>query len=321
MQDLNDMIFFAEVAEQGGFAAASRVLGVPKSRLSRRIADLEGELGVLLLQRTTRKLSLTPAGEMYLRHCREMRDAAVAASEVISQLQSAPSGTVRISCPVTLARTTIGPLLLRYMTLYPDVHLDVRLIDRPVNLVEEGIDIAIRVRSTIEDSVMMAAKRLQVIHPLLVMSPSQLERQGPVRDPADLLRIDTLDRGADEGQGVWRLMNPDGHIQIVRHTPRLIMRDLPLLKQAAVSGLGAVMLPDYMLHAELANGTLIEPLHGWRGLTNIVYALFFPRRALMPAVRELIDFLSEHVPDIVPTESVPELPGNDVLAPAPRASG
>lgn len=318
MQDLNDMVFFAEVAERGGFAAASRALGVPKSRLSRRIADLERGLGVLLLQRTTRKLSLTPAGGMYLRHCRDMRDAAVSAAEVISQLQSTPRGTVRISCPVTLARTTIGPLLLQYMALYPDVHLDVQLIDRPVNLVEEGIDIAIRVRSTIEDSVMLAAKRLHVIHPLLVISPSQLERQGPIRGPTDLLRIDTLDRGADEGQGVWRLMNPDGHIQIVRHIPRLIMRDLPLLKNAAVSGLGAVMLPDYMLQAELANGTLIELLQGWRGITNIIYALFSPRRALTPAVRELLDFLSEHVPDIVPTENGPGLPGNDNIARAPR---
>ncbi|ULU23518.1 LysR substrate-binding domain-containing protein [Dyella terrae] len=305
MQDLNDMIFFAEVAERGGFAAASRVLGVPKSRLSRRIAELERGLGVLLLQRTTRKLSLTPVGEMYLRHCRDMRDAAVAATEVIAQLQGTPSGTVRITCPVTLARTTIGPLLLRYMALYPDVHLDVRLIDRPVNLVEEGVDIAIRVRSAIEDSVMLAVKQLNVIHPLLVISPAQLERQGPVRDPADLLRIDTLDRGSDDNQNVWRLMNPDGHIQIVRHMPRLIMRDLPLLKKAAVSGLGAAMLPDYMLHAELANGTLIEPLRNWKGLTNIVYALFSPRSALMPAVRKLIDFLYEHAANVVPTEDDP----------------
>jgi DNA-binding transcriptional LysR family regulator len=108
MQDLNDMVFFAEVAERGGFAAASRALGVPKSRLSRRVADLEAQLGVQLMQRSTRRLSLTPAGEIYLKHCAAMRDAAQAAAEAVAQIQTEPSGTVRLSCPVTLAHSVSG---------------------------------------------------------------------------------------------------------------------------------------------------------------------------------------------------------------------
>src|SRR4030095_7995616 len=108
MQDLNDMVFFAEVAERGGFAAASRALGIPKSRLSRRVADLEAELGVQLMQRSTRRLSLTPAGEIYLRHCAAMRDAAQAAAEAVAQVQTEPRGTVRLSCPGTLAQNSGG---------------------------------------------------------------------------------------------------------------------------------------------------------------------------------------------------------------------
>ena len=108
MQDLNDMLYFAEVAERGGFAAAGRALGLPKSRLSRRVAELEAQLGVRLLQRTTRKLSLTEAGELYLRHCVAMRDEALAAGEAVAQMQSEPRGTLRISCPVTLAQGTLG---------------------------------------------------------------------------------------------------------------------------------------------------------------------------------------------------------------------
>ena len=119
MQDLNDMVFFAEVAERGGFAAAGRALGIPKSRLSRRVADLEERLGVQLLQRSTRQLSLTPAGELYLRHCVAMRDAAQAAAEAIAQVQTEPRGVVRISCPITLAQSGVGVLVSQFMLRYP----------------------------------------------------------------------------------------------------------------------------------------------------------------------------------------------------------
>jgi DNA-binding transcriptional LysR family regulator len=115
MQDLNDMVFFAEVAERGGFAAASRALGVPKSRLSRRVADLEERLGVQLLQRSTRRLSLTPAGEIYLRHCVAMRDAAQAAAEAVAQVQTEPRGLVRLTCPVTMAQSRLGAVMPVFM--------------------------------------------------------------------------------------------------------------------------------------------------------------------------------------------------------------
>ena len=115
MQDLNDMVFFAEVAERGGFTAASKALGIPKSRLSRRVADLEAVLGVQLLQRSTRRLSLTSAGEVYLRHCLEMRDAAQAAADTVAQVRTEPCGTLRVSCPVTIAQTVLGELMPVYL--------------------------------------------------------------------------------------------------------------------------------------------------------------------------------------------------------------
>src|SRR6188768_3623530 len=151
MQDLNDMLYFAEVVERGGFAAAGRALGLPKSRLSRRVAELETRLGARLLQRTTRKLSLTEVGEIYLRHCSAMRDEALAADEAVAQLQVEPRGTLRISCPVTLAQSTLGYLVPQFMALYPQVKIDMRVTNRVVDLVEEGIDIALRVRPTLDD--------------------------------------------------------------------------------------------------------------------------------------------------------------------------
>src|SRR5690606_22108081 len=122
MQDLNDMRYFAEVVNRGGFAAAGRALGLPKSRLSRRVAGLEAQLGVRLLQRTTRKLSLTSAGEIYLRHCVAMCDEAQAAAEAIAQVQSEPRGIVRVTCAVTLAQTVVGPILPEFLARHPLVH-------------------------------------------------------------------------------------------------------------------------------------------------------------------------------------------------------
>src|SRR2546427_8010042 len=115
MMDLNDMVYFAEVVERGGFASAGRALGIPKSRLSRRVAELEARLGVRLLQRTTRKLSLTQVGEAYLRHCQAMRDAALAAADTVAEVQTEPRGTIRVSCPVTLAQTVLGELMPQFL--------------------------------------------------------------------------------------------------------------------------------------------------------------------------------------------------------------
>src|SRR5450756_1187939 len=143
MQDLNDMIFFAEVAERGSFTAAGRALGLPKSRLSRRVASLEAQLGVQLMQRSSRKLSLTQAGELYLRYCVEMRDAAQAAHEAIAQVQTEPHGTVRLSCPVTLAQSAMGPLLPGFMKRYPQVRVEMRVLNRPVDPVEDGVDLSL----------------------------------------------------------------------------------------------------------------------------------------------------------------------------------
>src|SRR3954470_4983618 len=123
MRDLNDMLYFAEVVDRGGFAAAGRALGIPKSRLSRRVAELEARLGVRLLQRTTRKLSLTEAGEQYHRHCVAMREQAEAADEAVARVSSEPRGTLRVSCPVTLAQTTIGQLVPRFLAAHPQVRI------------------------------------------------------------------------------------------------------------------------------------------------------------------------------------------------------
>ena len=296
MQDLNDMLYFAEVAERGGFAAAGRALGMPKSRLSRRVAELESRLGVRLLQRTTRKLSLTEVGEIYLRHCSVLRDEAVAAGDAVAQMQSEPRGTVRISCPVTLAQSTLGYLVPRYLALHPQVKIDMRVTNRAVDLVEEGIDIALRVRVDLDNSGSLVIKHLGATTSLLLGSPDQLHRQGKPAAVADLAQLDTLAMAAtSDGKSNWVLVGPDNEEVVFHHQPRYVADDLQTLKLAMLAGTGIGFLPKDLASAELQAGLLVPVLPGWTLRSGRVHAVFPSRRGQVPSVRSFLDFMGEHM--------------------------
>lgn len=296
MQDLNDMLYFVEVVERGGFAAAGRALGIPKSRLSRRIAELESQLGVRLLQRTTRKLSLTEVGAAYLRHCQAMRDAAQAAQDTVEQVQSEPRGTVRVTCPVTLSQTVLAPLIPRFLAQYPLVRLEMQVVNRPINVVEEGVDIALRVRATLEDSATLVVKKLDVTHQVLMASPDYLRRHGTPEHPQQLLEHQVLSMSAFEGVAHWRMRSDTGAEVQVQPPVRYMADDLMTLKLAAQGGAGIGYLPDYMCRQELERGELVHVLPQWSVPPAIVHAVFSSRRGLTPAVRSFLDFLGEFVP-------------------------
>ena len=302
MQDMNDMLYFAEVVERGGFAAAGRHLGIPKSKLSRRVADLETRLGVRLLQRTTRKLSLTEVGEVYLRHCNAMRDAAEAAAEAVEAAQTEPRGTIRVACPVTLAQTTVGPVIASFMERYPQVRIDMRVSNRVVDLVEEGIDVALRVRPTLDDSGSLVVKNMGPSYGMLVASPHALQRQGGPQTPDDLLRMDTLAMSAVDGKTVWKLNGPGGAQHAVTHQPRYVADDLLTLKLAAICGAGVSFLPDYMCRDEIKDGRLVHVLPDWAPPPGLFHAVYPSRRGMVPAVRRFLDFLGEHTSGAGPSE-------------------
>jgi DNA-binding transcriptional LysR family regulator len=294
MHDLNDMMYFAEVVNQGSFAAAGRALGIPKSRLSRRVARLEDELGVRLLQRTTRKLSLTTAGELFHRHCEAMCDEAQAATAVVAQMQAEPRGVIRVACPVTVAQTVVGPLLPEYLKRFPLVEINMAVSNRVVDVVEEGVDIALRVRRTLADTGSLVVKHLGMSHEILVASPGQLERQGGATQPSDLTLLDSVAMSAREGKAVWTLNGPNGAQYQLTHRPCLIADDLLTLKFAIMGGVGAGLLPHYMCVDEIADGRLVEPLAEWSTVPGIVHAVYSSRRGMVPAVRSFLDFLGEH---------------------------
>lgn len=296
MLDLNDMLYFVEVVERGGFAAAGRALGIPKSRLSRRVAELEAQLGVRLLQRTTRKLSLTQVGETYLRHCQAMRDAALAASDAVAEVQTEPRGTIRVTCPVTLAQTVLGELMPQFLQRCPLVHVEMQVTNRPVNLVEEGVDVALRVRASLEDSGSMVVKRLDSSRQILVASPDLLQRQGTPRTLDELQLLDSMAMSAVDGSSSLLLLGPEDREHRLQLQPRYVVDDLLTLKFAALAGSGMCWLPDYMCQDELAQGRLVRLLPEWAPPRGIVHAVFPSRRGLAPAVRHFLDFLGETMP-------------------------
>jgi DNA-binding transcriptional LysR family regulator len=295
MQDLNDMLYFAEVVDRGSFAEAGRALNLPKSKLSRRIADLEARLGVRLLQRTTRKLSLTQAGEIYHRHCVAMREQAEAADEAVAQVQTEPRGTVRITCPVTLAQTTIGPVLPRFLAAHPQVRIDMQVSNRVVDLVQEGVDVALRVRSNLDDSGSLVAKNLGETRGELLASPQLLQRFGAPQDVEHLRNLPTVAMSAADGRASWHLHGPRGAEFELQHRPVYTADDLLTLKFAVLQGVGMSVLPDYLCSEEVRRGELVPVLPGWAPQVGMVLAVFPSRRGMVPAVRRLIDFLAANV--------------------------
>ena len=295
MQDLNDMLYFAEVVDRGGFAAAGRMLGIPKSRLSRRLAELEARLGVRLLQRTTRKLSLTEAGEVYHRHCVAMREDAEAAEEALSVVLTEPRGTIRVACPVTLAQSTIGPLLPRFLERHPHVRVDMEVNNRVVDLVHEGVDVALRVRARLDDSGSLVVKNLGTTNGLLVASPTLQHRVQAAGSVDELHKLPTVAMSAADGRASWKLLGPGGRTFELQHRPCYTADDLMTLRFAVLEGTGMSILPDYMCSEDVAQGRLVQVLPGWAPPPGVVHAVFPSRRGLVPAVRRFLDFLGENM--------------------------
>jgi DNA-binding transcriptional LysR family regulator len=292
MQDLNDLYYFAQVVDHGGFAPAGRALGMPKSKLSRRIALLEERLGVRLIQRSTRHFSVTQIGQSFHAHCKAMLVEAEAAEEAIEVTRSEPRGVVRMTCPVALLDAIVAPMLADFMVAHPRVEIHLEATNRRVDVVGEGIDVALRVRPPpLEDSdlvMRVLAERSQC----LVASPRLVEAHGKPAGPADLSRFPSLDLGVPQNEHVWNLFGHDGAQATVHHRPRFITRSMLALRAAAIAGVGIVQLPTMMVTEQLARGELVPVIPDWRPRREIVHAVFASRRGLLPSVRVLLDFLA-----------------------------
>lgn len=293
MQDLNDLYFFAQVVEHGGFSAAARKLDMPRSRLSRRVALLEERLGVRLIQRSTRHFAVTEIGREYYRHCVAMLVEAESAQEVIERNRAQPRGVVRVSCPSSLIYFQVGEMIARFMAQCPEVEVLLESTNRQVDVIREGFDMAIRVRFPPLEESDLVVKTLAENPQRLVASPALLAGLAGSLTPAELARLPSLGWEPTRREHEWRLDGPDGATAVVRHRPRFVTEDMAALRLAALRGIGVCRLPTLVVADDLAAGRLVDVLPGWVPKAGILHVVFPSRRGLLPSVRALIDFLAE----------------------------
>jgi DNA-binding transcriptional LysR family regulator len=292
MQDLNDLYYFAKVVEAGGFAAAGRLLGIPKSRLSRRIAELEERLGARLLQRTTRQLNLTAVGERYLRHCQAMLLEAEMADEAVASMSSEPRGRLRVSCPVGLAHEILPGVISNFLAKFPQVQLEMMLLNRRVDLINEGIDVALRVRDLGDEDPLLVTRRLRQAQVALVASPAFLLGR-EINHPEDLKNLPVLGALETDRMVHIRLLDQTGKNYDLSLEARLGIDDFIVRKACTLSGLGFTILPMMHCEQELKNGELVQLLPDWSLPGGWLQAVYPHRRGVMPAVRAWIDHLIE----------------------------
>lgn len=297
MQDLNDIVHFVQVVEQGTFTGASKALGVAKSQLSFRIARLEADLGVRLIQRTTRRSHLTEVGRLYYEQCLQILAAARQAQSVIEETQGAPRGRIHVGCPVLFAQMLLAPVLVRYLQRYPQVEVDLKICGHQADVVASGFDIAFRVRQSVKDS-SLVLRSFGMDPQLLVASPALLARRWP-QQVGELVGIASVGVVGTEGRHFWTMVSPSGRTQSVEHHPKLISDDLQVLFQAVIGGIGAAQLPQWLCREPLARGELVQLLPGHALPPVNVHAVYPSRHGHTSAVRSFIEFVSSALPQVL----------------------
>jgi DNA-binding transcriptional LysR family regulator len=288
MRDFNDFQFFAAVVTHRGFSAAARALGLPKSRVSRRVALLEERLGVRLLDRTTRGLGLTQVGQQVFEHARAAVIEAEAAEEAAIRMQREPRGLVRLSCPLGLQGAIAGQLP-GFLAAHPQLRLQCIATNRRVDLIHDGIDIAIRVRERLDTDADLQVKQIGISRRFLVASPDLLAKAGVPMSPSDLANFPVLHQEEQSG-GTWHLTAENGDISSVMIEPRLGSGSLDILIAAACRGIGIGLLPATNCQDALASGALVRVMPEWSGTDGILHIVFGSRRGMLPGVRAVIDF-------------------------------
>lgn len=292
MYDLNDLFYYARVVEHRGFAAAGRALGVPKSTLSRRITLLEERLGSRLLQRTTRQFAMTEIGAVYYRHCVAVISEAEAAQEAVENNRTEPRGLIRVTCPVSLMISLVSPIVSRFLMEFPLVRIQLSATNRRVDVIEEGVDVALRVRFPPLENEGLVMRRLADSQQILVASPALLSRFGRPSTPDELSPLPGMDLVRSSSKHVWELQDSTKAQQSILFEPRYVADDMYALRQAAIDGVGIVQLADYLVADQIASGELEPILPDWHLKSGIVHAVFPSRRGLSPAVRSFVDYLA-----------------------------
>jgi DNA-binding transcriptional LysR family regulator len=299
MNSLDDFYYFAKVVEYRGYAAAGRALGIPKSRLSRHVSDLETRLNVRLVNRSTRTLAVTDVGQEVYRHASAMLGEADAAVAAVEFARAEPRGVVRLSCPVSLAQNPLAALLPEFFVRYPAIRLIVHASNRRVDVLNEGFDLALRVRTRPSGEDGLVMRSFGQARELLVASRAYLDHAGRPQRPEELSAHATLGFAPEADTQTWELKGPEDETVQVEVAPRLVCHDFVVMRAAALAGTGIALLPESLVRTDLDAGRLEPVLHRWTLPQGVLHVVFHGRRGLLPAVRATLDYLAERLPGIL----------------------
>lgn len=288
MDRFEEMRVFTAVVDAGSFVGASDALAMSKAAVSRHVAELESRLGVRLLHRTTRRLSLTPEGEVFHGRCRELLGGVDEAEAEITSRSGEASGVLRINVPFSFGLLHLAPLWAEFMAQHPKVVLDVTLADRVVDLVEEGFDLAVRIARLPNSS--LVSRQLTSTRLVLCASPAYLRARGHPGHPSDLARHDVLAYSLFSMGDQWEFTGPEG-TATVKVAPRLRTNSGDTCRVAALRHQGIVLQPSFLVGPDLLAGTLVEVMPAWRSIELGVYAVYPSRKFVSPKVRLMIEFL------------------------------
>lgn len=290
MDRFEAMRVFAAVVDAGSFVAASEALPMSKAAVSRHVAELEARLGVRLLNRTTRRLSLTPEGEVFHARCKEVLASVEEAEAEITSRSGEAAGLLRINAPFTFGLLHLAPLWVEFMAHHPRLTLDVTLSDRVVDLVEEGFDIAVRIARLPDSS--LVSRQITRTRMVLCASPTYLRRHGTPRHPSELVHHQVVTYSLFSMGDNWVFAGPEGPVT-VKVSPRLRSNNGDTCRLAALRHQGVVLQPSFLVGPDLQAGTLVELMPEFRSIELGVYVVYPSRKFVSPKVRLLIDFLVE----------------------------
>lgn len=295
LSDLDDFYCYALVVEHGGFSAAERATDIPKSKLSRRVYNLEESLGVRLIQRSSRHFAVTDIGMNIYRHAKVMMNAAQSAHDLVDHLSEQPRGLIKVNLPVTIAQSEMAKVLPEFLKLYPEIKVQLIVSNRRVDIINEGIDVALRVRSSLDDDPSLIIRKFENIEQHLFASQAYLNEFGMLKKPEDLTQHRILSM-VDELTDQQMVLNSDDNQTIkVKINPVLMGSDLMMLADLAKQNCGITLLPDNIVEDYVASGKLVKVLPEWKAPHGIFHAVYPSRRGLLPAVRVFIEYLVEHL--------------------------
>jgi DNA-binding transcriptional LysR family regulator len=288
--DLNDIVVFTKVVETKSFTGAAEQLGLPKSTVSRKLAQLEERLGVRLVQRTTRKLALTDIGQAYYQRCARIVADVQAAEQLVTDMQSTPRGRLRTTAPVDLAMRYLGGIVAQFLATHTDINIELEASDRLVDLIEEGYDLAVRF-GTLPESTLIARK-LCTISTVLCVSPAYVAKRGM---PQSIEELDDHDRvlfTPSPRTQSWILINGDHAFEFGRPA-RFACNNVGAVREAALAGAGVALLTDFIVASDCDSGELIRILPEWTGRPIDVHAVYPARQNIPPRLSLFLDHLAK----------------------------